>query len=168
MPHIGEMVLYGTSGACCVTGLMDMGQGDYYVLVPHHKQKTKVYVPANNPELVEKMKPLPRKGELLKDLGKVAHTAPTWVDDMSTRREKAGEVIRRGDEIELMMLVKCFTDRKAKMLNEGCKKKFAVTDNQILQSAQERLFDEFSAVFCIDYDDVEDFILERTGYLQGC
>lgn len=162
MPNIGDMVLYGTSGACCVTGLMDMGQGDCYVLVPQHHQRTKVYVPANNAELVEKMRPLPHKGELLHTLNTAARTEPVWVDNMNDRREMAGEVIRHGDELDLMLLVKSFYERRQKMSEMG-KKKFAVTDNQILQNAQDRLFDEFSAVFHMDFDEVEGFILERTG-----
>jgi RNA polymerase-interacting CarD/CdnL/TRCF family regulator len=160
MPKIGDIVLYGSSGACCVTALLDMGRGEYYVLVPQNKQRTKVYVPKDSDELMTKMRPLPHKSDLLRWLGQVAHTESVWESDMSTRRERAAEVIRAGDEVGLMMLIKCFYEHRAELQQDN-KKKFPVTDNQILHDAQERLFDEFSVVFCIDPSEVEDFILKR-------
>ena len=65
---VGDNVLYGADGVCTITehGMRDFfgSTREYYILKPNADPSGTVYVPADNPALVEKMRRLMTKEEI--------------------------------------------------------------------------------------------------------
>ena len=90
MAQVGQIVLYGTEGACIVTEICKMKVGhkreEYYVLRPVHREGATVFVPLNNELLLSKMRPLLRREEIDALIDKVSLEEPLWIEDAAERK----------------------------------------------------------------------------------
>ena len=84
-----------------------------------------------------------------------------WIDDINLRKEKYNEILKKGDKVELVKLIRTLYLEKQKKKNEG--KKLYVGDEKIMSEAQRLLHEEFALVLNIKVDEVLPFIL---GELQ--
>lgn len=159
--NMDEIVLYGANGACKINDIERRDQGDYYILTPVHKDRTKYLVPVDNEALVSRMRPMPSQHAIKECIRKAAKTEPEWIDDNSERKEHAKEIISRGNEYELLVLARAFHLHKEHVAEIG--KKTTTSDSNILRSAQDHIRDEFSVVFDIDPEEVDDFIGRQAG-----
>lgn len=158
MPEIGDVVLYGTSGACRVDSISQTEYGEYYILVPLFMSRTRISVPRKNAELVAKMRPIPGRAETRARIRKALAMRMPWIEDDNTRKMEAKRIIAADDDIELIGLIQCFYIHKQKTLEAG--RKFHVADENILQSAQVKLHNEYAVIFDIAPDEVPSLIAE--------
>lgn len=154
--NIGDKVLYGSNGVCTVADITENELGTYYILVPLHMRSTKISVPMKNETLVAKMRPIPRKKEATDALNRVFSATPYWEENESARRDQAKEILTSGDEYDLLLLVKSFHLHKQQTLEAG--RKMHLADEGILKQGLKCLHEEYSAVFGIEVEEVEDFI----------
>lgn len=155
-----DIVLYGLNGACRIQSIEQRERGTYYILVPVHKSRTTLMVPADNETLVSRMRPIPPVEEVEESIRKALATQPTWINDNAERKEFAKDVLANGNEYDLLMLCRSFYQHKEYVLDHG--KKSTSSDISILRSVQDRIRDEFSLVFDIDPSEVDDFIAQHT------
>lgn len=80
-----------------------------------------------------------------------------WIDDINLRKEKYNEILKRGDNVELVKLIRTLYLEKEKKKIEG--KKLYVGDEKIMSEAQRLLHEEFALVLNIKVDEVLPFIL---------
>ncbi len=152
----GDIVLYGLNGACRVKAIEEREQGVYYILTPVHKDRTTLMVPVDNEMLVSRMRPIPPADQVEASIREALATQPTWIDDNSARKEHAKDVLANGDEFDLLMLCRSFYKHREYVLEQG--KKSTSSDAGILRSVQDRIRDEFSLVFGIEPEKVDEFI----------
>lgn len=152
----GDVILYGLNGVCRVKAIEEREQGSYYILSPVHKSRTTLMVPANNETLVSRMRPMPPAYEVEASIREALETEPVWIDDNVTRKEHAKDVLANGNEFDLLMLCRAFYQHKEFVLERG--KKATSSDTNILRTVQDRIRDEFSVVFGIDPEEVDEFI----------
>ena len=157
--ELGEIVLYGLNGVCRIASIEEREQGLYYILVPVHKPRTTLMVPVNNETLVSRMRYMPSAEEVEESIARAVRTDPTWIDDTSSRKEHAKDVLANGSEYDLLMLCRSFYQHKEYVLSIG--KKSTSSDASILRSVQDRIRDEFSVVFGIEPSDVDEFISSK-------
>ena len=155
----GDIVLYGLNGACRIKAIEERGQGAYYILSPVHKDRTTLMVPVDNEMLVSRMRPIPPAEEVEQSIREALATQPTWIDDNVARKDHAKDVLANGNEYDLLMLCRSFYQHKEYVLERG--KKSTSSDANILRSVQDRIRDEFSLVFGIEPDKVDEFIGAR-------
>ena len=94
MPNIGDYVNYGNQGVCRIDGRRSLKFGsaqprrDYYILSPVYQKGSRVYVPADNQALLEKMRPVLSPQEIDKAIASVKER-----DILDQRPEtEAGEI----------------------------------------------------------------------------
>ena len=158
--HLNDTVIYGSNGACRIDAIEQRKDDDYYILVPVHKDRTKLLVPMNNEALVSRMRALPDQEQATAYIREAAGREAPWISDSTARKEHAKQVLHGGTEVELLLLVKAFAAHKQDLLDIG--KKVSSSDNGILRSAQDRVRDEFSLIFDIPPENVD----ERIASLQ--
>lgn len=160
---VDDIVMYGSNGCCVISAIEERGSDQYYILRPVHNDRTKLMVPLNNNDLVGRIRPVPSKRTLKGYIKRAAETPPSWIDDSSERKEAAKHILSFGTEVEMLVLVRDFYDHKKAVLAAG--KKATSSDNAILKSAQEYIRNEFSVVFGIEPEEVDDFIYQAVTTL---
>ena len=86
----GNMVMYGSEGACKITDITETSFNDksglkrYYVLAPVSNHGVKVYVPCDNEALTSKMKKILSYSEI-KDILSSDKSDCEWIDDSRMR-----------------------------------------------------------------------------------
>ena len=114
MPNIGDYVNYGNQGVCRIDGRRSLKFGsaqprrDYYILSPVYQKGSRVYVPADNQALLEKMRPVLSPQEIDKAIASVKERDISWISDRKQRLAKSHEILARRDEHELLQLASCF------------------------------------------------------------
>jgi len=159
----GDYVVYSINGVCviddiCVRRLTpDMPENKYYVLKPVASAMSTVFVPCDNEKLCSRMRRMMTKDEIISLIEDVKGRSLDWIDDRKERAAAYREVLLRGDRTEIMMLISCLFNQSVQLAK--IKKKLSASDNEILQSAQKTVKEEFSYALDMDPDDV-------IGYLR--
>lgn len=163
MLNIGETVLYGTTGVCLVEGIEKKTLGgeekSYYVLRPQSLGKCTVFVPTDNKALLEKVRRVLSREEILNIIDSLPKREDIWVDDDASRRERFSSILNGGDRAELMLLIRTLYRREKQRRAEG--KRLHIADERIMAEAERLLHDEFSAVLGIKENEVVPFIMNR-------
>ena len=118
---VGDNVLYGADGVCTITehGLRDFfgSTREYYILKPNADPSGTVYVPADNPALVEKMRRLMTKEEIDGILAECAGAdngngtspdceSPDWIADDGERKHTYDEILQSGDRQQIFRMIR--------------------------------------------------------------
>ena len=151
-----DIVLYGSNGVCRIAAIEYREDGAYYILVPVHQDRTKLMVPIDNEALVARMRSVPSREDATHYIHEAAHQQIDWIPDTAERKERAHEILHEGNEIDLLLLIRMLYQHKKKLSASG--KKTSSSDNSILRSAEKRMRDEFSVVFDIAPEEVDEFI----------
>lgn len=151
-----DVVLYGSNGVCRIDSIEKREQGDYYILTPLHKDRTKFMVPVDNERLVARMRPMPTESDLRDSLKAAKSADVKWISDNTKRKEYAKQVFESGSVFELLMLERSFAAHKRHVMEIG--KKTTSSDSSILRSAQDHIRDEFATVLKIDPEEVDSLI----------
>ena len=158
MFQVGQKVVYGIHGVCCITELeiknLDRQKVEYYVLEPADQLGTRYYVPTQNPSAVAKLKPLLSRQELDELLR--CSTEAEWITDENRRRQLYRELICSGNRAALIAMVRALHTHKQKQQEQG--RKFHLCDENFLRDAEKLLSSEFATVLDIQPDQVGEYI----------
>ena len=158
--HIGDCIHYGGHGVCRICGRETKTLGkecrDYFLLRPVGDDKTILYLPADaQPDRV-KLRNVLSAGEIFQLVAREQDNPPSWISDCRERRQICGQTLRSGDAGALMHLVKNMYAHEQQMPSG---KLLPISDQELLQSAENQLYNEFRFVLDIARDQVLPFIL---------
>lgn len=163
MFNIGDTVLYGATGVYKIDALTEkeiFGEKKaYYVLKPHSQEKSSVFVPADNENLLNKMRKILSKEEIFEIIDTVSKHDDMWVENEPARRELFSSIIHSGNRMQVMLLIRTLYNAQKKRRAEG--KRLHLMDERFMTEAERLLYDEFSAVLGISQGEVVPFIISR-------
>ena len=163
MFQVGDAVSYGTSGVCTIADKKHMklaGQPcECYILQPVYDSTMKICVPCNSKVLLEQMRALPSKQEILELLHE---PAPEHEPDPEVRKERYRQTLQSGDRHALLRMIRdIYTERKNR---HAAGKQLSSYEDTALREAQNILHSEVAYTMGIDPREVPDFI---AGILEG-
>lgn len=165
MYQVGDTVLYGVHGVCRIIGMeerkIDRRIVRYYVLQPKDQSSARFLVPAGNPAVAAKLRPLLSK-KALEELIRSEHTqSETWIPDENQRKQHYRELISSGDRAALIRMVATLHGHKAAQAAAG--RKFHLCDENFLRDAQRLLSAEFSLVLGIAPEQIGEYVASVLG-----
>ena len=155
-----DYIIYGTTGVYKITGIEKKkfntsAEREYYILKPAYDPNSTIYAPVDN-NIINIRKIMTVK-EVYDLIMAMPDNKTIWIDDINLRKEKYNEILKKGDKVELVKLIRTLYLEKQKKKNEG--KKLYVGDEKIMSEAQRLLHEEFALVLNIKVDEVLPFIL---------
>jgi CarD family transcriptional regulator len=162
---IGEAVLYGSQGICTVEGIEEMKVGRtkarYFVLRPVYRNSSTVFVPADNEQLLQKMRPVLSKEALHALLREAAQTELQWIDDIAQRKVAFQAILAEGERTQLLQMLQLLYLHRQALHQRG--KHLRTADDQLLRDGEKLIHDEFAYVLQIPQQQVNEYI---RNYLQ--
>lgn len=161
--EIGEIVLYGKNGVCKIQDIAarDFGgtTATYYVLKPVFSDGSTIFVPAENQELIGKMKRVLSRDEICTLIQSIPQEETIWIDDENERKQRYQEILLSNDEADLLKLVKTLRLKRKDFAAQG--KKLHAIDERFMTEAEELLLDEFALVLEKDREDILPLIMRQ-------
>ena len=168
MFQIGEAVLYGTDGVCRITAIVRKAVGgslrDYYELHPVFRRDTVLYLPTDNEKVCSRLRRVLTREEILRSVRAIPGEECIWVDSDSQRKELCQEILRSGDHVRLIRLIKTFYERRDQLKDTG--RKMHAADENFLKDAEKILHEEFAFVLNIPPAEVLSFIRGELGIAE--
>ncbi len=159
----GAYVLYGKTGVCLVEDKQEMtfgsAVGEYYVLRPVSDNRSAVYVPCDNPQLMAQMRTPMSRQELEALLDSLAGDAMPWIEDKNERLPALRAVLSTGDRRQMLLLIRCMYEKKQEKAAAG--KHLSTADEMLLQEAMRLLEEEFALALEIPRAEVAAYIHDR-------
>ncbi|MBQ5544215.1 MAG: hypothetical protein IIU00_00910 [Clostridia bacterium] len=169
MLNIGDTVVFGTEGIFVIeqtTQQVVCGQKtDYYVLRSTNKDSSTVYLPMNNPALLQRARPLITEEEIGDLLSDAAHTEIHWVDDHKARKERFNEILQSGDRKGILALAGTLYHKQQAQL--AVHKKLNSSDERILREAEKIINAEVAFVLHITPDEAKAYVRDHIGAARG-
>ena len=160
---VNDTVQYGVNGICKITDIRSCRfqeePEDYYLLKPLHDEKSTIYVPVQNPELVSKMRRVLSKEAIYDLIRAIPEQEVEWIADDHERQRVFREMMHSGDDLQLFRLIKTLHLRKKEQEQHG--RKLRAMDERLMQDAERILYDESAVVLDMPSDQVLPFILEQ-------
>lgn len=162
MPCKGDYVNYSTQGICKIEDMRSIQFGadprprNYYILRPVHQGNAEVFVPADNPKLMERMRPILSAQEIDAAICSVRNQQMDWISDRKERTAQFQEILSRRDEKELLLLVSCLY-----LHSKESPRGLSPTDTQTLKRAETIIAQEFSFSLGIQMEDIGNYIRSR-------
>ena len=162
MYNIGDKVVYGAFGVMEIVDITTETFGDvskkYYVLKEYSSKSTSLtYVPLDNEALVEQLKPLLTREEIIEVIkaSKVAEPLE-WIEDNRARSEFYKKLLGTSDRLKLLCMIDAVYKTGIRREAEG--KKNYIADENSMHKAEKLISIEFSLVLGIPETEVFDFI----------
>ena len=159
---IGDQVVYGNHGVCCIDSIqertVDRNEVSYFVLKPLEQSQTLFYVPTHNQAALSKMRPLLTRGALLEMLASDRLREDCWIPEESRRKLRYKELLGSLDFLSMAQMVHTLHRMKRLSLEAG--RKFHLCDENFLRDAQRVLESELSVVLQISREQVHDTVQE--------
>ena len=164
-PHeVGECVLYRTCGICSICDIAPLEFGndktDYYVLRSVYDESSVAYVPVDS-ELVEQMRPVLTKSEVLHAIDSAPSSGTSWIEDSKLRAQTFNQLIEGGNRADILWIILALTDYRAELATK--RRKLYSSDEKLLATALRIIKDEFAFVLGIDREEVIPYIKNRLG-----
>ena len=160
---VGEHVIYGTHGVCCISEIKTMSFGpdnkEYYVLSPLAEPRSTIFVPLDSEVLLSQMRPVLTREEIDELLGSLEPGSQSWITNDSERKEFCQTTLKSGDRLAILRMIDMLYIHQEEMRDQ--KKHFHVTDERFLREAEKLLHDEFSFVLGIPRGEVVSYIGEK-------
>ena len=146
----GDTVSYGTSGVCTIAEQKRVTLGgqphDCFILKPVYDASMKICVPCDSAPLLERMRPLPTRDDLLALLR----------EPLPDR-----EALKSGNLHALVRMVRDIRTEQALRRAKG--KQISAYEDTALRDAQNVLHSEFAYVMGIEPNEVPKFIAKELG-----
>ncbi len=160
MLNLKDTVLYGTTGVCTVESIEEKKIGkvtrQYYVLKPVNQAASTVFVPADNENLLSKVRQLLSPEEIKSIIHSLPKEPDIWFNDDGERKVKYNEIIASGDRKACLKLIRTLHNRQKELSLSG--KRLHIADEKALKEAQRLIHDEFACSLNIGIDEVVEFI----------
>ena len=163
MYKIGDMVMYGIHGVCCIVDVesrvIDRKKMEYLVLEPQGQASSRYLVPAGNPNALAKLRPVLSPGEVEALLLSDEVRRDNWIEDENARKQYYRELIAGGDRVALLQMIRTLHRHRREQV--AAKRKFHLCDENFLRDAQRLIDAEFSQVLGIPAGEVQAYVLEK-------
>ncbi len=160
MLKVNDIVLYGTTGVCTVDSIEDKKIGKvtrkYYVLKPKAQSSSTVFLPADNEQLLGKVREVVSVEDIKCMLGSMSSEPNIWIDDDGDRKTEFGNIVSSGDRKKCLVLLRTLHSRQKFLAEKG--KRLHLADERIFKEAERLINDEFSYVLGISPEEVKTFI----------
>ena len=161
--QVNDTVFYNQHGVCRVADITDKEMGKvrvkYYVLKPVYDEASTFFVPTENPNLSACMRPVLSEEKIVSLIQGAPEEEPLWIHDEAQRKERCKEILAKGDQSELLRLIKALYAHQQEQYKKG--KKLHMADERFMKEAEKMLYEEFAFVLQIDRDEVLPFIVEH-------
>ena len=163
MLNVGSMVYYGLNGVCCVKGTVeknfDGSYRRYYELHPYFRKNEIIFLPENNEDLKARLRPLISREDIAHILESCEQVRCPWVEPEPVRRESFKAILRSGNQMDIIRLIRTLYERKQELT--ACGKKLRTSDTGFLKDAQRLLNEEFAYVLEISPAEVPTYIRQH-------
>lgn len=160
MLKLKEMVMYGTTGVCIVEKIEERKIGkelkNYYVLKPVAQATATVLLPADNENLLMKVRKVLTADEVMGIIGAVVSEPDVWVENDAERKLKFSEIVSSGNRKAFLILLRTLYNRQSFLSDKG--KRLHLADERFLKETQRLVFDEFSIALNISLENIGAFI----------
>jgi len=163
MFKINDYVVYGSTGVCRITDIkkdehIDSDETEYYVLHPVYHNNITIKVPVNNPNIG--MRAVLTKKDVLSLIKAMPESKPILIDNAKHRSDRFKAALKMGNNEDLIKIIKTlYQEKKAKSF---VNKKLTKTDEDIMNTAEKQLYEEFAIALNILPEEVLPYILEHT------
>ena len=168
MYKAGEIVVYGRTGLCEITEIIDKAfsvasrlKTKCYVLKPLKDVSSTVFIPVDNEKLVSTIRyPLSKK-EIDSLIKKASKLNFEWNEDRHHRLDFFKSVLSQGITENLIAMIRCLSGKKRELIQVG--KKLCLSDEGVFNEAKQMIDEEFSFSLKIGEDEVENYVISRIG-----
>lgn len=166
----GSYVRYASSGICLIEDIRREAHAgtreekEFLILKPVASKGGTVYVPADNPALLEKMQPISTAGEIESLLSSVRAAPMEWIDDRKNRASAFQAILKRSDLRELLEMVSSLCRRRQDLAALG--KKLSASDEAVLRRAEGLIQNELAFVLGISEKQVGPYLRDKLGILE--
>lgn len=163
MFQINDTVMYGHSGVCRIVDIRreNFSGKDvlYYVLKPVGNEASTIYCPVDSDKIhIRRLLSIEEIHALVRAL---PESGIDWIDNDQQRREQYTQILRDGDCLQLMRLIRTLFLHRQQLLKAG--RKFHQADEKLLKEAEKVLHGEFAHVLQIAPEEVAAFIMGELG-----
>ena len=159
---IGEVVVYRKQGMYKIQEIKEQEIGgiskNYYVLRSVYDSNSSLYVPTDAENISEVMEYILTKDEIHKIIEKSKESAMSWIENSGERSETFNAVIKEGDLVEILRLLRLFIERKAQK-DQKPVRNFA-RDEKVLSMAQKIISEAFAYPLGLTKSEVIDYIFK--------
>lgn len=160
MFEIGDKVVYGIHGVCCVSGfeekIADRKRMTYLVLEPVEKDGSRYMIPTHNASAMGKLQHILTKAELETLLHSDAVHADSWIPNENERKQTYRELIGSGNREGLMCMIHTLYGHRAAQMAAG--RKCHLCDENFLRDAEKLLGSEISEVMGMEPTQARQYI----------
>lgn len=163
MYQIGDQVVYGIHGVCCVVEqeerVIDRKRVTYLVLEPVGQDGSRYLVPTHNAAAMAKLRKKLSREELEDLLKSETIRVDGWITDENQRKQMYRELISSGDLAKLMQMVHTLYRHKNAQAAAG--RKVHLCDENFLRDAEKLLASEAAIVLGMEYDQARKYLKEN-------
>ena len=163
MYQIGDQVVYGIHGVCCVVEqeerVIDRKRVTYLVLEPVGRDGSRYLVPTHNAAAMAKLRKKLSREELEDLLKSETIRVDGWITDKNQRKQTYRELISSGDLAKLMQMVHTLYRHKNAQAAAG--RKVHLCDENFLRDAEKLLASEAAIVLGMEYDQARKYLKEN-------
>ncbi len=163
MYQVGEQVIYGMHGVCCVVQeekrMVDHKPVTYLALEPVGQTGSRFLVPTHNAVAMAKIRPMMTREALDEMLLSQAVREDAWIKDENLRKQTYRELIGSGDRVRLLQMVHTLYQHKEAQQAAG--KKIHLCDDNFLRDAEKLLSGEFAVILGMEMSQVRKYIKDR-------
>jgi CarD family transcriptional regulator len=161
MFKVGEYLIYRKS-ACKIIEIIknQFNNNDYYVLIPIDDSSLKINVPINN---CSSLRPLITKDKLIKIIKKIPDAEIIESDNRLIENEYK-KLMNSGEHEDLIRIIKT-TYLKNKFRTDN-NKKISEKDDFYFNQAEKCLYNEFSLVLGISYEEAKTYVINAVANLS--
>lgn len=162
MFKVNDYIMYGTTGVCQVVDIIKESIGgskprEYYVLSPIYSKNTIIKTPIDNEKIA--MRKIISKEDVSILIEKMPNKETLWITDDRQRGDQFKSMLKTGECEELITLIKSIYEYKKNKKEMG--KKVSKNDEEIMQTAEKLLNEEFATILNISLDEVTPYILNN-------
>ncbi len=161
MFKVNDYVVYGLNGVCRIADIRkdnydDSNETVYYILRPvYNTSITKIMVPVNNSNVI--MRAVSTKKDVLSLIAKIPDIETvSWIDNDTQRTNKYKAALRTGKTEEWVKIIKTLYQRRK--VRSAMGRKLTTTDENLLNTAEKHLNEEFAVALDISPDEVASYI----------
>ena len=137
MHKIGDNIMYGANGVMTIVDIREESIGDisrsYYVLRPASSRSDSLtFVPTENERLVEAMRPLLTRDEVISLIKEMKNPKPIeWINENRPRSEAFKRIMESGDRLQMFAMIAAIDESGKRREAEG-RKNFLTDNNAFL------------------------------------
>lgn len=157
-----DYVNYGAHGVCKIEDIRMMdfhagaGMQNYYVVRPLNQEGATFYLPADNPKVQERMRPILTQEEIDGIILSVRDEKMPWIPDRKLRLTQFQKILSGRDERELLLLASCL---HRQLMEKG----LPSSELEILRRVERMIEQEFAFSLDMNTMNIGQYIREKLG-----